>query len=106
MPFSSFETMVELNPQLGRDLKVIARPAPFSNGLLCIRRGFYELVGPQLEEVTGSMHEKVTGEQLLTLFHADRLVPFEEGDLIDLEALVQQYANQGPPKGMLSGTEQ
>ena len=66
VPYSSFETMVELNPQLGRELVVIARSPPFSNGLLCVRRAFYEMLWPQLNEVMGTMHEKPRDGGLLS----------------------------------------
>lgn len=91
VPSSSFDTMVELNPQLGEQLTVIAESPPLTNGIICVRRAFHDRVGAQLEKVIGSMHEDPVGAQMLTLFHVDRLKPFQEGDLDEVEKLVREY---------------
>ena len=88
---SIFETMVELNPQLGERLTVIARSPAFSNGIICIRRGFYDRMGAQIEEVIAMMHEDPAGRQMLALFHIHCMKPFQKTDLLALEERIGEY---------------
>ena len=91
VPNSSFETMVELNPQLGEQLTVIAESPPLTNGIICVRRAFHGRVGAELDQVMASMHEDPAGAQMLTFFHVDRLRQFQEGDLATVEQLVREH---------------
>ena len=91
VPASSFETMVELNPQIGQQLTAIAESRPITNGFICIRQGFYDRVGAQIEEVISMMHEDPSGRQMLALFHVDQMKPFNPADLIALEGLIKEY---------------
>lgn len=68
-----FETMSELNPQLGRQLRVLASsPALVPGGLFF--RGDY--TGPMKKRIlheTSRVHTSPAGQQILTLFQCDNL---------------------------------
>ena len=87
----SFATMVELNPQLGEALQVLRRSPPFCRGLVCAREDFNQIYGNLLEESLASLHDQPEGQQVLTLFHTDRLVPFAPAQLEGIEALMVEY---------------
>ena len=89
----SFEVMKELNPQLGRQLSVIARSVPVVPSLLCFRAG----VSPQLREryvnVARKMQTTVSGLQLLTIFQSDSLAVLPPESLESARALLAQRAH-------------
>ena len=89
----SFEVMKELNPQLGRQLSVIARSVPVVPSFLCFRAG----VSPQLREryvnVARKMQTTVSGLQLLTIFQSDSLAVLPPESLESARALLAQRAH-------------
>lgn len=73
---AGFETMSDLNPQVGRQLTIVAESPPFIEKVVCLRRGPFggreDLVASLAE-----LHTDPRGEQILMVFKIDRLVPFE-----------------------------
>ena len=85
----SYATMVELNPQLGSELVVLAKSPWLCYAIVCARTEVFETrLKNYLAESLLSLHEDPEGRQLLTLFHVGRLVPFDNkhiralGDLL------------------------
>lgn len=84
-----FETMVELNPQVGETL-VIQRVSPgFLRGLICIRKGYgyRDLAKRSFAE----LHSDPSGRQLLALFRVDKLIPFDPSYLESVRGLFREY---------------
>ena len=90
-PVSTFDTMAELNPQLTRQIERIAVSPVLSRGPVCFRNDVLEEFGDVLVDALGSLHTDPRGQQILTLFHLDRLLPFEEGHLDGVRALMSEY---------------
>lgn len=82
---SAFRTMVELNPQLGRQLHVLATSPDYANSILCARPDFIERYDELVSPTIGSLHEDAEGRQLLTLFHVDSLTRFRPDYLIGIQ---------------------
>jgi ABC-type phosphate/phosphonate transport system substrate-binding protein len=87
---SSFETAVELNPQLGKELKVLARSPQLLPGLVCInnqmdtnQRRLY------IEKIT-RMHELARYRQAFMIMHMTRLSTWDPGFLDSARALVNR----------------
>ena len=81
---SVFETMVELNPQLGEALCDIIVSPKFIPQVVCFRKS-YPL--PRLEvylDTVAHVHENPFGKQMLTVFGIDQLVI---GNIDDLETV-------------------
>jgi ABC-type phosphate/phosphonate transport system substrate-binding protein len=87
----AFETMAELNPQVGKDLKVIATSPGFLTGVICFRRDFYAQYKDHLDDSLRSLHTDPQGKQILTLFRISQLIPFEPSHLETVEALLKEH---------------
>ena len=74
---NSFEMMCELNPQIRRRLELLATSACLVPSITCLRAGYDSTYRPRIVEALGDLHKEPKGEQILSLFRVDRLVPFE-----------------------------
>lgn len=68
-----FDTMVELNPQVGRDLKVLLTSPAVVPALFAFRTDYASPVREQVLVQLRSWHTTVAGKQILTLFQCDRV---------------------------------
>lgn len=69
------QTLAELNPQVGKQLKVIINSPPWVRGVIAYRKGF---ASEKREVITRSalkLHQTPKGQQVLTLFKVDRIIP-------------------------------
>lgn len=71
---NSFRVMAELNPQLGRQLRVLAMSPEFLPTFFAFCAVGPGSLRPELFEAMKRMHETPTGRQILTLVKADRVV--------------------------------
>lgn len=70
---NGFDTMVELNPQIGQRLKVLATSPAVVPVIFCFRADYHSPVrGRILTEIT-RWHTSPAGRQILTLFQSDSL---------------------------------
>ncbi len=88
---SSLKTMGELNPQLQRDLLVLAESPPRPGSVIAVRRGLAPAHRELLRQILGTLDRDAQGRQLLTLFHMNSLVPFRDDYLEPLERLYREY---------------
>ncbi len=84
----AYDTMVELNPQLGREMRIVHKSPLLPMTVICARPDAYEDFGRALEQGMGTLHEDPEGQQILNIFGVDRLVPFREEYLDPVRALV------------------
>jgi phosphonate transport system substrate-binding protein len=87
----AFQTMVELNPQLGRELKVLARSPDLVAAFTCFPG---EMHSPYAEKLLANLDRIIdspTGRQTLVLFHTDRIVARPLSDLDGTFALVERH---------------
>lgn len=68
-----FQTMSELNPQLGRQLKVLVSSPALVPGGFCFRRDYNSPFKDSVLAEFGKVHTTPAGQQTLTIFQADRL---------------------------------
>ncbi len=87
------EAMVELNPQLGETLGILAVSPGFLRELVCMREDVYERSGDTILESLLSLHDDPHGRQLLRLLHVDKVVRTEAGFLDELIALSEEYGD-------------
>ncbi|TVQ96621.1 MAG: hypothetical protein EA399_15500 [Desulfovibrionales bacterium] len=75
---AGFNLMIELNPQL-QVLQPLAVSDPLVNAVLCLNRSGWqpEAFRMVLLEELENLHASPAGQQILTLFKIDRLVPFQ-----------------------------
>jgi ABC-type phosphate/phosphonate transport system substrate-binding protein len=90
---SSYETMTELNPQLRRELKIMAVSQDFSGTVISLRRDFYVKHKDIILKSLESLHNDPQGKQILTLFRTNRLLPYKPSYIENVEALLRERRN-------------
>lgn len=75
----SFALMSELNPQVSRDLQVVARSDALADVVICLSESGWpdDRFRHDIITALGDLPASPEGRQLLTLFKISRLVPFE-----------------------------
>lgn len=86
----SFETMRELNPQLGRELEVLELSAPIVSNIFCVPPSINEEFGDAMDTGLRSLGETPEGRQLLTLFGMPEMVHYRD-EYLDLVKELQAY---------------
>jgi ABC-type phosphate/phosphonate transport system substrate-binding protein len=87
----AFETMAELNPQVGAQLTILARSQPMLPRLLCFRPDLDTEAKATLRDAALQLHTKPSGQQVLRLFRSERIVPFDEAHLDGISSLVAAF---------------
>ena len=68
-----FETLAELNPQVGKDLRVLATSPEVVATVFCFRADYDSPVMDKLIAGLRELHLSAAGRQVLTVFQSDRL---------------------------------
>jgi phosphonate transport system substrate-binding protein len=87
----AFQTMVELNPQVGRKLKVIAESPGLVRGMAVYGKAFPKESRDKILAASGRLNEYPRGKQILTLFQVDDFHPILEEDLLETRRLFEEY---------------
>lgn len=77
----SFETCKLLNPQLGRELSIIAESKSLMGDISCLPVGISVRLKESMEKAALHLQENSVGKQILILFQIDRVVSFKNSDL-------------------------
>lgn len=88
---SAFETAVELNPQVGQHLRVLARSPRLLPGLVCVRRSMDAGLKRRYVEKAVTMHQLPQHRQTFVVLHINRLVAFEPRFLESTRELAERY---------------
>jgi phosphonate transport system substrate-binding protein len=70
---TEFETMCELNPQIGQQLKIIASSPEVVTSVLCFRADYAPSFKEQLFTALRDLHKTPAGLQVLTIFQSDKI---------------------------------
>ena len=87
----AFETMAELNPQIGQELTVLHHSPGFLREVLCGRKGFDTKWKQAMLETALRLRRYARGRQVLELFGMDRVVRFDPAYLEPIIGLVKEY---------------
>ncbi|HMK60797.1 MAG TPA: PhnD/SsuA/transferrin family substrate-binding protein [Dissulfurispiraceae bacterium] len=74
---NAFETMVDLNPQLGEKLTILSVSDKLVYGIFCMSKGLTENSKKLMIQNALIMHKMTIGKQILTLFQIDDVIPFK-----------------------------
>jgi ABC-type phosphate/phosphonate transport system substrate-binding protein len=88
---NNFNVAVELNPQLKKELMVFMESRPFAGGIVAIRKDYNRHNREIITDSMEKLHEDVQGQQLLTIFHKNRLVPYSPEYLTTLETMLKEH---------------
>ena len=86
----AFETICELNPQVAKDLVVVARSPAMVVNLYAFRRNFPVVRRERLINALSSLSSNQAGRQLAMLFHFEELVARDGGCMADSLALIER----------------
>lgn len=88
----SYEVMVELNPQLEKDLTYFAVSPEFLTTIICISKKMGDdIFLKQIRNSIRDLNLEPNGQQILTIFKINKLVPFEPIYLENVERLLAEY---------------
>ena len=87
---SEYETMVELNPQLGRKLQIVAASPELVPFVICLRSDFVGENREGAERGYLEAHLHALGQQALLLFGFERLQPATEEDFESARRIVER----------------
>jgi hypothetical protein len=88
---STYQTMVELNPQLGRKLQVLMRSPGVIKSLFCVADDLDPRFVAETNRRLQAMHLTEDGQQLLMIFRFKRFFPFRAEDLEATERILNRY---------------
>jgi phosphonate transport system substrate-binding protein len=86
----SFETCKTLNPQLGKELLIIAESKSLMGDLSCLPTSIGESLKTAMEKAALHLQEDNVGKQILTLFQTDRVVTFKSSDMDGIVELLAE----------------
>lgn len=86
-----FELMTELNPQVGRNLKIIASSQRFLPFVICIASHINGSRRDALQKSILNLHEDVDFMQILLLHKMEGLVAINENDMLATRNLISKY---------------
>ena len=101
----AFATAGELNPQVHKELRVLATSQEVVPSCFFFRPGFSPNLRHRMEEATLALHETATGKQVLTVFQGERLEKYPLSCLDSARALVIEQARLrgvAPEKGAVA----
>jgi len=87
----SFEMMTELNPQVGKELKVLTISPGFLTGVVCLRKDFYQQHSTIITDTLKAFYEDPEGKQIMMLFKVNKLLPFKYEYLESVESLLKEH---------------
>jgi ABC-type phosphate/phosphonate transport system substrate-binding protein len=88
---SGLRTMTELNPQVGRDVVVVATSPPIMPGILVLRGGFTRERAAVVQALA-DLDKNPRGQQVLNLFGLQRVAPATEAEIDAARQLYEAHA--------------
>ena len=87
----SYKTMVEMNPQLEKELKPLLSSPEYLQGVGVFRKGLAGDFKERIINVATNLKGYTRGRQVLLLFKMDGLEPLSESDLSSVKSLLTEY---------------
>lgn len=91
-----FDTLVELNPQVGKRLRILAHSPKLVPTVLAVRARYESPIRGQVLAAMRDLHQTAGGQQVLTVFQISRLEEHPPACLENAAALVDEYARLQP----------
>lgn len=91
VPERAFESMMELNPQVGKKLLAIEFSPELIPGVAIFRKTYPSMLRTRMDEITRGLKNNPRGKQILALFQFDDLAMMLDEDLADMRKLYREY---------------
>lgn len=89
--YLAYETMCEMNPQLGKKLKILGHSEAYNAGVVCFHKDYPEDKKKLVVDTLLGLRNDIKGQQLLLLFQVDDITTFQESDVTTLEKLYDEH---------------
>lgn len=90
-----FDTLREMNPQVGRDLVPLVVSLPLVPVVFCLRSNFAAPSKPEILRALEDLHRSPAGQQVLTVFQFDSIRPVPTSFLDHSLDLLAHHSNLG-----------
>ncbi len=87
----AFNAMVELNPQIGKKLKILLRSPEFVSAVMFLHPSYNPPYKEDILEALDTLHLNAKGQQVLMLFKTDKLVRCQDRDLQQTKDIFNRY---------------
>ncbi len=87
----TYETMIELNPQVGNTLTTLFESPPFLFALTCFHPEIDKQVSNIMKKFSNTLAKDPEGRQLLLLYHIEKVLDFRPEYLENIETLYNKY---------------
>lgn len=91
LPKTSFNTLIELNPQLDKELIVIKESPVFVNGIMCLNSSIDESLIEPIIRAIKNLSTTSSGKQILALFKSDGVIEYDEKHLEETENIYNKF---------------
>jgi phosphonate transport system substrate-binding protein len=88
---TGFQTMVEMNPQINKNLIVLQKSPAFQEIVFCMQKDYDDKTKKMMMDVSETLHLDPKGKQMLLLFRKDRVLPFKPEYIESVESLIKEY---------------
>jgi ABC-type phosphate/phosphonate transport system substrate-binding protein len=92
---SAFDTAATLNPQVGKQLKVLASSPPLVPTIVCMRDSLSPSQRQSIIDKALKLHESAEGLQTFTMFKIDRIVLWQKIYEANVRQLLEDFENGG-----------
>jgi ABC-type phosphate/phosphonate transport system substrate-binding protein len=104
VPEEFFRTMIDLNPQIGRDLKVLVQSPCFVDRVTFVSKRLDKKLRTLFIDESQKLRQTQRGRQVLMLFKVDDVRPIQESDLDSVRSLLHEYEELKLKRGGSSGS--
>jgi phosphonate transport system substrate-binding protein len=91
----AYEICKTLNPQLGKDLLIVAESKSLMGEITCVPANISDSLKAAMTRAALHLHENSVGKQVLTLFQTDRVVMFKNSDIEGIAELLAAKTVKG-----------
>lgn len=98
-----YKTMTDLNPQLGRALRILNASDGVVPFVTCLRSSFQGSMRDETISAYLEAHNSTEGRQVLTLFKIDRVIPCMPSDLESARSLANRHRELLEKRGLEIG---
>ncbi len=87
----TFETMIELNPQVKKQITILLESPKLIDTITCIRKGIDKGLEKMIFKLGDKVNKDPAGQQLLMIFKMKKNFPYSPKHLINIEKLYEKY---------------
>lgn len=91
VPRSSFDTMKELNPQVGKQLSILFTSPGLLVSVTCVRPGLDEATRKLIIDTTTDLEKETAGRQILTILQIEKVSRYRHEYMLSVEELYEKY---------------